>query len=66
MLKLSLATYRASGGGNLEAILSNQFDEWEKRYNVDASKKDISSRFGNIIKAAYDATGKTVVILVDE
>lgn len=66
VLKLSLATFHASGGGNLEEILSNQFYEWEKKYNVDAPTKDLSSRFGNIIKAAYNATGKGVVILVDE
>lgn len=66
VLKLSLATFHASGVGNLEEILSNQFYEWEKKYNVDAPTKDLSSRFGNIIKAAYSATGKGVIILVDE
>ena len=66
VLKLSLATYHAADGGNLVEILSNQFAEWEKKYEVEVSTTDLSSRFGNIIKAAYNATGQTVVILVDE
>ncbi len=66
VLKLSLATYHAADGGNLEEILSNQFREWEKQYDVEVETTDLSSRFGNIIKAAYRATGQCVVILVDE
>ena len=66
VLKLSLATYHASEGGNLEKILSNQFDEWEGKYGVKTNTTDLSSRFGNIIKGAYNATGQTVVILIDE
>lgn len=66
VLKLSLATYHAADGGNLEEILGNQFAEWEEKYGVKISTTDLSSRFGNIIKAAYNATGMPVVILVDE
>lgn len=66
VLKLSLATFHAADGGNLEEILSNQFAEWEENYDVRISTTDLSSRFGNIIKAAYNATGMPVVILVDE
>ena len=66
ILKLSLATFHAADGGNLEEILGNQFAEWEEKYAVRISTADLSSRFGNIIKEAYNATGMPVVILVDE
>ena len=66
VLKLSLATYRADNGGNLEEILDTQFREWENLYDVKPETVDLSMRFRKIIKAAHDSTGQTVVILVDE
>ncbi len=66
VLKLSLATYRADNGGNLEDILDTQFREWENLYDVKPETVDLSMRFRKIIKAAHDSTGQTVVILVDE
>ena len=66
VLKLSLATYNSARENSLNEILDNQFIAWEKQYNVDISTSDLSSRLGNIIKGAYNATGQSVVILVDE
>lgn len=54
---------------DLERILSEVLDEWEKIYGVpDATYQTASSniRFNRIIRRAYDKTGKKVVILVDE
>ena len=66
VLKLSLATYHATDEGNLEEILDTQFREWENLYDVKPETVGLSMRFRNIIKAAHDSTGQTVVILVDE
>lgn len=66
VLMLSLSTYHASDDDNLVEILANQFRDWEKQYDVQPETTDLSSRFRNIIKAAYNASGKTVVILIDE
>lgn len=66
VLKLSLATYNPANDGNLEEILSNQFREWEEKYDVAAETSDLSVRFGNIIRRAHEKTGQQVVILVDE
>ena len=66
VLKLSLASYNPSGNGNLEEILDTQFREWEKGYDVETVSRDFSSRFRNVIMAAYNSTGHPVVILVDE
>lgn len=66
VLMLSLATYHAYDDGNLEEILNNQFREWEKIYAVEEVSDDLSTRFRNIIKAAFNSYGRPVVILVDE
>ena len=57
VLKLSLASYNPSGNGNLEEILDTQFREWEKGYDVETVSRDFSSRFRNVIMAAYNSTG---------
>ncbi|MDE6338512.1 MAG: ATP-binding protein [Muribaculaceae bacterium] len=54
---------------DLVEILSDYLTVWEKRYNLPiASAQEVSAsvRFNRIIKAAYESTGKKVVILVDE
>ncbi|MDE6027931.1 MAG: AAA family ATPase, partial [Muribaculaceae bacterium] len=54
---------------DLTEILSNHLDEWEKIYGTpDSTIKGGSPgvRFNRIIRQAYEKTGKTVVILVDE
>ena len=66
VLKLSLARYSPLNGGNLEEVLDLQFRFLERRYGIEAKTGDLSSRFADIIMAAHDSTGQTVVILVDE
>lgn len=66
VLTLSLATYNPTGDGNLEDILDNQFQIWEQEYDVKIKSESLSSRFGNIIRAANNVSGQPVVILVDE
>ncbi len=66
VLTLSLATFHAAEDDSLEDILGNQFHEWERLYGVPVETQNLSVCFRNIIKAAYEATGQTVVILIDE
>ena len=66
VLTLSLAKYNSSIEGSLEEILNNQFLTWEHQYDVKIKSTNLASRFENIIRAAYQASGKSVVILVDE
>lgn len=40
--------------------------DWEKRYDLISEDIPIEERFQNLIKTAYEKTGKRVVILVDE
>ena len=54
---------------NLDVVIDNLLNKWEEKYDVnnyDRTGMDISTRFGNILAAAHNATGRQVVILVDE
>lgn len=46
--------------------LNSFLSDWEKMYDSPATTTSPSIRFGNVIKAAYEKTGKKVVILIDE
>ena len=51
----------------MESYLSNVFDQYESIYAVDVKPTaSLTTRFGNIITAAYKNTGLQVAILIDE
>lgn len=50
----------------LKINLDQHLRNWESLYNVTVVSEDLSSRFKNIIDAAYRKTGQKVVILIDE
>ena len=50
----------------LNIILENHLKNWEQLYGVTDIIDSPSIRFENIIKAAFEKTGKRVVVLVDE
>lgn len=66
MLRLDLNLEKYSEPGMLDGVLDNYFKDWEKKYGVDIIAETLSTRFGNILKAAHEKTGHAVVILVDE
>lgn len=66
VLALSLTKYNPLIQGSLEEILDNQFLHWEDQYGVRIKASNLASRFENIIKAAYEVSGRPVVILIDE
>lgn len=51
---------------NLDNALDNMLSRWEKKYAVEKKSEEATTRFYNVIEAAYHATGLPVVILVDE
>jgi len=63
-LDLSNSTYDSPEV--LKNKLSSILHEWEKIYGESDVETDIGTRFGLLIKRAYEHTGKKVVILVDE
>lgn len=51
---------------SLESSLQNFISDQEKIYNCELANATLATRFGNLIKAAYEKTAKKVVILIDE
>ncbi|MCM1110022.1 MAG: ATP-binding protein [Clostridium sp.] len=64
---ISLNTMDYTTPGKLEAIFDSYLSEWERDFDATMSiGTDISIRFRNVIKRAWEVTGRKVVILVDE
>ncbi len=66
VLVLDLNTADYTVDGSLEELIESHLRKWEKKFGVIPSSPDPSVRFQDIIQAAYETTGKKVVILVDE
>ncbi|MDE6670128.1 MAG: ATP-binding protein, partial [Muribaculaceae bacterium] len=66
VLKLSLNGQEYKCEGHLRQKLDQQLREWEKVYGV--KTKDIASslRFASVLRAAFEQTGKRVVVLIDD
>ncbi len=66
VLHIALNMWDYTKPGSLVEAFNAHLIDWEKRYGVTTILDDISSRFREVIKKAYEVTGKRVVILVDE
>lgn len=66
ILHLDLNAEDYSNADALQNMLNHALSKWEAQYGKDASESTLSSRFGGIIRRAYEKTGLRVVILVDE
>ncbi|MGN0468385.1 MAG: AAA family ATPase, partial [Acutalibacteraceae bacterium] len=63
-LDLNSGKYMAPG--DLDVVLDQQLNNWEARYGVTRKYDDCAARMNDIIDAAYEKTGRQVVILIDE
>lgn len=63
-LDLSGTSYRSEQ--IFDEKLSSVLDRWENRYHVSSRYRTESIRFQSVIEAAYAATGRQVVVLIDE
>lgn len=62
-------SFGADNYPNLECLKSQEnsvLSEYEKKYDIAVSDSRAAPRLKNIIKGAYEKTGKQVVILIDE
>ncbi|MGL4519976.1 MAG: ATP-binding protein [Phocaeicola sp.] len=66
VLRLSLSQTRYSSLDDLRALLLNHLRQWEKLYGPPEEDESFAMRFFNLIKRAYEQTGKEVVVLIDE
>ena len=51
---------------DLNVVLTQHLDNWESEYSISPRYKDLEARFKDVIDAAYEKTGRQVVILIDE
>ena len=66
VLHLNLVNADASEPETLKKSFDRQFKRWEEKYQMTDIADNLSDRFGDIIRTAYERSGKRVVILVDE
>lgn len=65
VLRFDLSGTSYENSDDFTAKISEYLARFEKKYGVEPEKQ-IGGRFYNVIEAAYRATGKKVVILIDE
>lgn len=66
VLHLSLNAERYDSRESLENMLEYQLRGWERIYGTSGIATSFSTRFTEVIKAAYEQTGRGVVVLIDE
>ena len=63
-LDLNGSTYNSESV--IDDVLNKNLSEWEQQYGVIPTANDHGLRFQAVIDAAYEKTGRQVVILIDE
>lgn len=66
VLHLDLNAEKYDSPERLYDILSRQLTLWEIQYGKGMDENTLSGRFSGIIRRAYEQTGNSVVVLVDE
>ncbi|MCQ2314467.1 MAG: ATP-binding protein [Bacteroidales bacterium] len=66
VLHLDLNTRNYKDKTGLEAELNKHLEQWESKYGDTYRNRSIEERFTQVIRLAYEKTGRQVVILVDE
>ncbi|MCD7850218.1 MAG: ATP-binding protein [Parabacteroides sp.] len=66
VLHLDLNAEKYDSKERLEGMLNAQLVNWERLYQIEPDENSSSIRFMNVIRTAYEQTGRRVVILVDE
>ena len=66
VLRISMASGKHMEKEQLERYLGNRLEEYERKYGITNPATDNNDRFTALIHAAYEKTGKKVVVLIDE
>ena len=66
VLRISMASGKHMEKEQLERYLGNRLAEYEGRYGISHPATDNNDRLTQLIQAAYNKTGRKVVILIDE
>ena len=66
VIHLDLNAERYDSIENLQQMLERQLQRWEELYDTGGRGITQSGRFEEVIRAAYERTGRGVVVLIDE
>ena len=66
VLRLSMASGKHMEKDQLERYLGSQLAVYEPKFGISQPAVDNNVRFTNLIHAAYEQTGRSVVVLIDE
>lgn len=66
VLHLDLNAERYDSADSLRHMLERQLERWEEKYATGGKGITYSGRFEEVIRRAYEKTGRGVVVLIDE
>ena len=66
ILHLDLNVQKYESKQDLFKVLNRHLEQWEQAYDSPFGDRDIEERFLQVVRLAYEKTGRPVVILVDE
>ena len=66
ILHLDLNVQKYETKQDLFKVLNRHLEQWEQAYDSPYGDRDIEERFLQVVRLAYEKTGRQVVILVDE
>lgn len=67
VIYMDMSSEKYAEEANLHSAINRLLSQYERRYQVQVNDSDTYGvRLGNIIDAAYEKTGKGVVVLIDE
>ena len=66
VLRLDLSSFKVTDRGALDAKFEELFSSLEREWGIDGAGKMPGSRLAALVAAAFEQTGKPVVVLIDE
>lgn len=63
-IDLNVQKYEAKE--DLYKVLNRHLEQWEQAYDSPFGERDVEERFLQVVRLAYEKTGRQVVILIDE
>lgn len=66
ILHMDLNVQKYEAKEDLFKVLNRHLEQWEQEYESPYGERDVEERFLQVVRLAYEKTGRQVVILVDE
>jgi len=66
ILHIDLNVQKYEAKEDLYKVLNRHLEQWEQAYDSPYGERDVEERFLQVVRLAYEKTGRQVVILIDE